>query len=157
MLAAPILVGWTPGNGSADPGSMDVSAMNGYITGDGSVPTHLTANGRPVLNTTFNFVTDGIHSGSLLGLLYLGFGGLNPGVPLDGLGATGCSQYMATPLVNVTFPTPTTAPVSVPLTVPNNPSLTGLQLIAESLTLSPGVNQLGVLFSNGLCVRVGPQ
>jgi hypothetical protein len=152
---APILAGWTPGGGSTRPDPMDITATPAFLTGDGSNRTTLALSARPITGTTVNAVTSNIHSGSALGLLALGFGNLATGVSLTPFGAPGCSQYLGTIGTSLLFFTPTTAPVSVSLTIPNRPSLVGITLGAQSLLLNPGVNALGILTSNGLCIGVG--
>lgn len=152
---APILVGWTPGNGVSIPDNTDLTSVGGFVTGDGSDRTTLALSARPITGTTINAVTSNIHTGSVLGLVMLGFGNLANGASLAPLGAPGCSQYIATVGTSLLFLTPTTAPASVSLPIPNNAALVGMTLGGQSLLLTPGVNGLGVLTSNGLCIGVG--
>jgi hypothetical protein len=81
--------------------------------------------------------------------------GERAGISLAPLGAPGCSQYLASIGTSLLFLTPTTAPASVALAIPNNAGLVGMTLAAQSLLLTPGVNALGALTSNGLCIGVG--
>jgi len=152
---APILVGWTPGNGAANPPITDLSASTGFITGDGSLPTALASSARPVTGTSINLNTSNIPTGSLLGGVVLGFGPIAAGVSLAPFGAPTCSVYMLNQGPTLVFFTPTTAPVSTPLAIPANPTLAGMTIIAQSLLLCPGVNPLGVLTSNGVCLGIG--
>jgi hypothetical protein len=42
-----------------------------------------------------------------------------------------------------------------PLGIPNQPSLMGLNLRAQSAPFQPGENPAGILTTNAVCVRIG--
>ncbi|MEC7725062.1 MAG: VCBS repeat-containing protein, partial [Planctomycetota bacterium] len=76
----------------------------------------------------------------------------DPGVPLDALGAPGCSGYTTGNLgAFVQLATNGTSAMSLP--VPNNPALVGFELIAQSTCASS--NALGFSTSNGLRATAG--
>ncbi|GAB4146680.1 MAG: hypothetical protein Fur0037_14740 [Planctomycetota bacterium] len=152
---APILVGWTPGNGEVQPNPMDISMTPAFLTGDGSPATHVGLDARPKLGTTVNAVTSNINPASVLGLFALGLGNNPNGLPLDLLGAPTCFAYVNIVSTSMLFLTPTTAPVSKPIAIPNSPSLAGLVLASQSVLVTPGVNALGAVTSNGLCISIG--
>ena len=152
------LVGWTPGNGAADPGSTDLSATL-------PTPLHLCAapftgitlasSARPVLNTTINLITANIPVGTPFGALWMSFNQAVPPIDLTSIGMPGCSQHL---IGDVTFlyPSPV-ATAQTAVSVPNSTFFTGVPVIAQSFTVSPGFTPLGVIASNGLVLVIGPQ
>jgi hypothetical protein len=150
--ATGFLVGYSPAGPSADPGGTDISvALPATFTVSGTdvLPLSLVASPTPALGNTVVYTTNNIPSGSLATGLILSFGQISPGISLASIGAPGCFQHVnlngaATILL---FGSPS---VSQNVTIPNNNSLVGLQLFAQSATLKPGVNPLGVLTSNGI-------
>lgn len=153
---APILVGWTPGGGAAQPPQTDLDTVGGFVTGTGTVDLAATMSARPITGTTPNFVTSGLQPGNVLGAVVLGFGPLNPGVDLGFLGAPGCTQNMAVLGASITFLSlGATTPQNIGLPIPNNPLLAGLTVTGQSALLVPGINALGVTTSNGVCIGLG--
>ena len=76
----------------------------------------------------------------------------DPGVPLDALGAPGCSGY-TTGNLGAFFATSINGTSTLPIIVPNNPALVGFELTAQSTCASS--NALGFSTSNGLRGTVG--
>jgi hypothetical protein len=152
----PAVVGFARGNGTADPGSINIAASLPFQSGDGRVPPVLGMDARPVTGTTSNFVCSGIDGAStLFSLLVMSFGS-SPGLPLSLYGMPGCFQYVALPGVSV-FGTVVNNQMSVPLTLPNSPAYNGVNLFAQAAPLTPGLNAANILTSNGLCVHIGIQ
>ena len=150
------LTGWTRGSGASDPGSMNISA--GFGAGlslcNGPTPNvALAASARPVLGTTFTFDTTNIPAGSLLGLQILSQTQYTPGLDLASIGMPGCTLYVGLD-VTTQFATPT-ASASVPYSLPASPSLSGVLLLSQSATLSPGLNAFGFVTSNALQMVLG--
>ena len=147
------LVGFNPGWSTHDPGPRDLSTALPFVTGDGAVPPDLSMDARPVIGTAPNFVIRDTPAGPGFGVLLLG----NAMSPLD-LGIVGmpsCLQQVQ-PFVSLVFltgPGPTTG--TVPLTIPNNPLLAGLQFTGQSLVLSPNSNAAGFTVSNPICIHLG--
>lgn len=76
-----------------------------------------------------------------------------PGVDLTGLGMPGCRLFAG--LDSITqFATPFLS-ASVPLALPNTPSLAGAEVISQSATLTPNLNAFGFAVSNGLLLLLG--
>lgn len=153
ISAAPVLVGWSPGNGAPDPGGRDLSA-GPFTSGDGAAPPVLDLSARPILGTTPQLQVSGLRPGTIGGFMLLGFFPVFPGLDLGGFGMAGCHQYV-TPIAT-TFFLVSGGTASVHFVIPANPGLNGLPVVAQSAVLSGGLNPTGVLTSNGLCVRLGP-
>ena len=151
------LVGYTPGNNAPDPGSMDISAgLAGTLAlcSGVSIPNvALTSSARPVIGTTLNLTTTNIPAGTLLGLQIFSLTQYNPGLDLAFLGMPGCRLYLGLDVMS-TFPTPGTSAI-VPYSVPSDPSLSGILLMSQSATLTPGINAFGFATSNGVSLLLG--
>jgi hypothetical protein len=144
------LTGYSMGNGAADPGNGDLSSVvtTPIVTSFAAAPVLLDASARPVLGTTINLDTSGILGSAPLGIVAFGLVAHNPGIDLTPFGAPGCAQYLD-PLATVVF-VPTGPIISQPFAIPNNPALAGVALVNQSAVVTPGVNALGIGFSNGL-------
>jgi hypothetical protein len=103
-----------------------------------------------VIGGQFRLQVTDITAGSPLGFLVLG---LHPAaIDLTSLGAEGCRAY-----VDFTVPggsvfhafAASGTSANLAFGVPNTVGLVGLQLQAQGAALAPGINQLGVTFSNG--------
>ncbi|MEY4675137.1 MAG: hypothetical protein RL148_2921 [Planctomycetota bacterium] len=153
---APIITGFTPGNGTANPGNRDLAiagAVLGFVSGDGSVPAILTMDARPIIGTTPNLVTSNVKPTTLFTVMVVGFSAITPGADLAGFGMPGCSQYVVPAITNGSFFNNSVA--LTPLAIPNNPSYVGINIRAQSAPFQAGDNPAGILTSNALCVRVG--
>ena len=78
----------------------------------------------------------------------LGFQRFSPGVSLAPFGAPGCFQNAGILSSVVFLPSGTSG--TVPVGIPLNQALAGLHVYGQSLTLTPGLNNLGLITSNGL-------
>lgn len=144
------LVGASPGNGGLDPGNRDLSATLPFVTGpDLVIPDMaLAASARPRLGTTISLDTTDVPAAGLLGIQFLSFTKLLPGLDLTGLGMPGCTLYQAMD-VALTFPL-AGGSGSQPFAIPNNLAFQGLLVAAQSGALAPTANALGLLSSNGV-------
>ncbi len=107
----------------------------------------------PIIGSTLLLTVSNIPAGSRGGVELIGLV-LNPGIDLGSLGMPGCFLLTNQQLASVSFsPTRSTAAVSLPL--PNDPALAGVVLAAQAATITPGINQLGVVTSNGVSLRLG--
>ncbi len=116
-------------------------------------PLELAVAGRPITGRTVDWVTSGIPPYSPLGALVLGLSRTNPAVDLGAIGMPGCLQFVdgdASAAFLITAET-----MLVPLTIPNLPSLAGVTIHAQAVTLSLGFNPLGFLTSNGATLVLG--
>lgn len=153
ITAAGVLTGWSPGNNATDPTGRDLSASLPFVAADGSPPLALNLSARPILGTTVNLVTSDIRTGSVIGFLFLGFGAIPSGIDLTGFGMPDCRQYI-NPAVSNLFVA--TGPIATtPWALPGAANLVGIQITGQSAALASGLNNAGILTSNGLCLRTG--
>ncbi|MCA8941028.1 MAG: hypothetical protein KDB80_00595 [Planctomycetes bacterium] len=150
------LVGWTPGS-AVDPGPSDLSvaAPAGFTLCESDV-THLSLRltDRPVLGTSIQFVTEHIAPGTTHGVVMLSFTRHLPPVDLGFVGMPGCPLYGAGNGVLFPFSNPSSTERTT-FAVPNAAWLTGMTVVSQSFTVSPLLNQLGVLASNGFVLKFG--
>lgn len=148
-----VLVGLSVGEGADDPGEIDLSSGRPFTTGRSGRPTSLAPfpDHQPQIGSTFLLEVGSIPSGSLEGVL--SFGATNPGLDLSSIGAPGCWLYSSSE-ETLCFATPSPS-VRIPLAVPYDQALVGLDLIVQAALLTPGVNDLGVVTTNGGSIRVG--
>jgi hypothetical protein len=148
----PAIVGWSPGYGAADVGSIDLSSQLAFNTG---LPeqTPLTLRGTvPQLGTTLAQTLTGVPPVSPLSLRLLGFVAAAP-LDLGLIGAPGCRQYIgastsATSVMSGAVP-------SIAFFVPPVPAYLGAVLYSQAVTLSPGANAAGILTSNLVTSTIG--
>lgn len=144
------IVGFSEGGASNDPGGIDLTAVlpSSFNINFEINPIAITASARPVLGTTFNLETSLIPAGSPIAGTILGLAEYNPGISLTSVGMPGCEQYCSADAVVLYIAPGTTATLAYPL--PNNPSLAGVEVKAQSAALVSGLNPLGAVSSNGL-------
>jgi len=155
MRDGSVLVGWSRGGGSINPGRLDLSALpaTGYTTGQDGTPLSLDARSRPVVGTNCVLDTSGIPSGALFAGLLIGLPIHDPGIDLSLLGMPGCRQYVAgIQGFGLAVPGPLS---SLSLSIPNDAGLIGLVLGAQSIAHAPFVNPFGLVTSNGLLLSIG--
>jgi hypothetical protein len=160
------LIGFTPGNNAADPGSMDLSAVlsgGGFATSGIDQPAlALAADVNPVLSTTVNLTTSNV-TGNNLGLCFVtlaDLGALSPaGLDLGFLGAPGCvanvdiNAGVGNLISNLGSPLPG---LSVGLPIPAGPlALIGQSFYCQSAWLDATQNALGIITSNALRLKLG--
>lgn len=87
-----------------------------------------------------------------LALLVLGFDRLS--VPLDFLGATGCT-LLTDPAMNWTVTTNTAGQSSLALSIPVDPMMVGFHLYTQFGVLDATANTFGLAASNGIDVTIG--
>jgi hypothetical protein len=153
-LSHDALVGFSQGNGSPDPGSIDLSA-GPFSTGSGGTPLQLSAavGSRPSLGSNFPVNVGNITTGSALGFMVLGLTQLPGGVDLTVLGSPGCTLYVS---LDVVLPVPLLGnPTPFAVLLPSSPALAGVLIEAQAATLTPGATPLGILTSNGLELTLG--
>jgi hypothetical protein len=153
------LVGWSPGGPSPDPGPTNLVTFTSLALSPVEVfPLTLTATAAPVLGTSIDLVTSNEPPASI-GINFLGLTPLPPpGVPLDVLGAPGCSALLdvTTAIGNLISNLGSPFPgLAVTLPVPSSLALLGLPLASQSVVLDPAANAFGGTFSNGIHMTVG--
>jgi hypothetical protein len=144
------LAGVSTGGGALDPGNRDVSATLPFVLAPDLVVPDLAhaASARPVLGTTIQLVTTNAPAAAIVGLTFLSFTKIDPGVDLTALGMPGCSLYQSLD-VALTMPVAGGAG-SVPFAIPGNTVFLGLLVATQSGVLHPPANPLGLLSSNGV-------
>lgn len=153
-----VLVGWSPGGVTVDPGASDFSAQ---LPGGISLcaqPFHglqFNASARPILGTSVNLQTTGIPAGTPFGAVLMSFQQALPPQDLTGFGMPGCHGYVANG-VTLLFLNPSSSHAQV-FHVPSAPAFTGLEVAGQSFTFSPGLTPAGVVASNGVLMILGPQ
>lgn len=158
----PTLVGFTPGNGAANPGSIDITASLPFATSGVDQPAlALTSDVNPVLGSTVNLTVNNV-TGANLGLTFVCLNNLGPlspvGLDLALLGAPGC---VANVDINsgtgfVASNIPGIGSLTTPFPIPSSPlTLIGLQLYCQSVWLDASQNAAGLLTSNALRLGIG--
>jgi len=127
-------------------GAQGYASATPYGLGCGGLG-HL-ASARPVIGTTIALQTTNVPAGSPIGATMLGLTEYTTGIDLTGLGMPGCWQYGSIDATLVFFPSGGTG--SQPFAIPNATGLAGVILVSQGASFATGVNQLGVITSNGL-------
>jgi hypothetical protein len=135
------ITGVSPGFGATDGGGIDFSNLSnlGAVlvnTGVGPFSDNMELSAtRPVLGANWDLTTTGVDPVSPFALTFIGDRG--PVIPLSAIGiaAPGCDALLQTSL-GILAGLNSGAPITVSLTLPNNPSLAGLMLSGQSLCLT---------------------
>ena len=153
------LIGYSPGGGSIDGGSIDLATTLPTLTGVGMFPLQLTASTRPTSGVPITLTTSNVPeflpgSGITIGIQLLStsfLGGLDLGV----LGAPGCLLHVATLDVMLTMIS-TTPTLSTTFAIPPGVPA-GIQFYGQSVGLGAAgsLNAGGLVTSNGLMLRIG--
>ncbi|MEQ1630875.1 MAG: hypothetical protein ABL997_00785 [Planctomycetota bacterium] len=158
--AGTYLAGYSRGGGTPDTGSADLSAVNGR-TISATVRSPLTlaaaAASRPAIGSTFTVEAGGVQPlpNGVFCILLISLE-VPGGIPLDGLGLTGCTAYIALPELlsyfNLTLGAATT---TFPIAIPLDPAFSGVQLMSQAISDDLGANAFGYRVSNGLRWNIG--
>jgi hypothetical protein len=141
------VVGYSPGGGAIDPGSIDLSAALTVplVLPPADLPNvELGASAAPVLGSSTNLVLDNLPATAPLAVYVFGFTAIPGGLPLPI--APGCAQYVV-PLASLFVVTGGAPSFSLPQTYPTDPAYAGLELVAQGVSLT---GSGGILASNGL-------
>lgn len=155
-----MLVGYSPGGSSPDPGQTDFTAASFQTEGPDTFPLQLQAIGRPTQGPTaspFQVLTTNVPTSAGI---HVGIVGLtNPSFPLDILGMSGCGLHASMDVIvgpQVGFGQ---SVIWSPLTLPALPvSFVGFQFYVQSAVLGSSENGafgVGALTSNGLRCTIG--
>ena len=110
---------------------------------------------RPVLATTAQITTSGIPAGTTIGFTVLTLTPALTPIDLTAIGMPTCFAYVVGGINEVWLNPVGTA--QVPLVVPNNLSLVGASVAAQSVSASPPLTPLGFIASNGVTLNIGAQ
>jgi hypothetical protein len=146
------LTGFSPGQGNRDPGSIDLSTSLPFITAPDSNPLAQDAT-RPVLGATVSLTVSSIRAGSLGGVELFG-APLSTPIDLGVIGMPTCQLHVSPIYLTVPF-NASGSSATLPLTIPSSPAVLGAVLSVQAATVTPGINQLGVLSSNMATMFVG--
>jgi hypothetical protein len=142
---ADCLVGFSVGNGAADPGQQDISNPAA------GTPLGLAASAPPRIGTTITMSVDQLPAAAAVAVLNLGLGQL--ALDLTPIGMPGCT--LLTSLDESLGMNLGGAAATQSLTIPNSNALLGAVLYAQGIVIAPGANTLGVLTSNGGTLVIG--
>jgi hypothetical protein len=154
----PLVVGFGRGFNDPNPSSIDIATSMPFQSGDGQRPPVLGLTTRPVIGTTINLTTTNISASTVFGLVALSFLAPPPS-PFNELSAFGmpdCFQNVGLPATTA-FLFASGGAMTLPLSIPNQASFNGVNMLAQSAPLTPGLNPAGIVTSNGLCVHIGIQ
>ena len=151
-----VLVGYSPGGASADPGNTDLTTLTSRtLCPTDSTGITLSASARPLSGTTIQLQTTNVPVAATLSILVMNFAAVIPGLPLAGLGMPGCDQ-------NIALGGAVTLGVNIGngswnqnFGIPGSPSYYGTNVFGQSAALVPGANPFGATSSNGLRLTVG--
>ncbi|MCB9882485.1 MAG: FG-GAP repeat protein, partial [Planctomycetes bacterium] len=87
-----------------------------------------------------------------IGVLQLGFQGLN--LPLDGLGAPGCTARVLS-FISAQTPTDANGTAAFAASIPNDPIFIGGSMLAQWIVLDLAANSLGITTSNASSFVIG--
>ena len=107
----------------------------------------------PQLGTTVLLTTTQFPVGASLGLQILSATIVDPGTDLGALGMPGCLLSVNLDVTNVLVASGGQATSTLP--VPNNPSLIGVQIGAQSAAFYGEANAFGMTTSNGVRLTIG--
>ena len=151
----PKLVGFTPGAGSAEPVSHDISALMPWLTDAIDVPGLGLSATPPRIGALCTITTANVPAPGVT-LNWISSVQVNPGVDLGFLGITGgCNAYMD---ISAQFNEALllgTGSVAFGVPVPLNIALIGVNGYSQSVALNPAFNAFGAQVSNGLTLHVG--
>jgi len=149
--------GFTPGDGHPVGAPIDVSAaiVSGYAAGNNAIPPRLDVDARPVLGASIDVVTTDVTTGTLFSVLAVGSSAYSPALDLGVIGMPDCFLHSNAYLLLLQTPDPVSGDFVLPLPIPPNPALQGVTLVLQAAPLTVGYNALGLLTSNGLCLRIG--
>jgi hypothetical protein len=139
MSIADCLVGYSVGNGAADPGPNDLTNPSG-----GPVIT-LGASAPPRIGTSITMSLGQVPAGATTSVLSFGF--VQTTVDLTSIGMEGCTQL--TPSTIVVPMTVQGSGAQTTVSIPNDTNLLGNVLYTQGTVIAPGANTVGILTSNG--------
>lgn len=155
-----VMIGYSPGGQSSDPGNADLSTIGAIITNSPEIlPLALEANGRPVdgaAPSSFDVTTSNIDPN---GIIHVGIIGLsNPSLPLilAGFGPGDCTSYASLDIVTGVTLFPAGPVTWTALAMPGGGGVNnGFQFYVQAATMDAGILNGNGRASNGLFCTVG--
>lgn len=125
-----------------------------FGTGCGAVGLAHTV-GAPHVGANVDLAVANVENLVPLAILTVGDSAIDPGIPLDSIGAVGCFAFTNANLTSATMPVALPAGTgSLTLPIPANPQLLGLALTSQVVAFSAQTT-LGLTTSNGVTWTVG--
>jgi hypothetical protein len=164
---APLLIGFTPGHGSPDPGSgatprqaPDISSAaggGGYLSGDGAHPAEIKCQLRPRVGNNLILDVTNADVTTAANITVISTASLLPptGFPLAGIGMPGCSAHVVLPEILSLFSFGA-GPFSWNVGL-IQPAFAGVSLYAQAVQLTvaaPPFNSLNWLVSDAVCFHM---
>jgi hypothetical protein len=149
------LVGFAAPAPNADLGARNLSAAAAatFATDAAELAPLALAGSRPELGSTASLTTSSLPPSTAIVVQALGVSRVQPALELTSFGMPGCFLHAD---LTALFVAPVVAGVAVHLlVVPNDASLVGYPVYAQSAALAAGVNDAGIVTSNGVELRVG--
>ncbi len=145
------LAGYSRGNGLGGiPPRTDLTNFTPFALGTGTPDLSLASVARPVIGSTTVTETRDIPASAISGYHMYGTSSIPlPGIDLSIVYMPGCSLYVNSD-VTVPFVAAGTSTAQHSLAIPNNASLAGAHLYAQSIVVAPGTNALGIVTSNAV-------
>ncbi|MGE3172310.1 MAG: hypothetical protein AB7O97_06760 [Planctomycetota bacterium] len=161
---APVLVGFTPGNGAPDPGTgvtprqapdlSVASAGAGFLSGNGDAPAVISVGTRPAVGAPLTLTTTTVEPSVVANITVISAASL-PGIDLSILGMGGCAAWVSLPELASLFqigPPPYVWPAlaSIPA------AFVGTNIYAQSVQFSisvPPFNAANMLVSDAVCMH----
>jgi hypothetical protein len=120
------------------------------------IPTLAIGSGAPKIGTTFTLDATWLHPAPVvtfvIGVSRTRWGPLALPFQLQALGRPDCNLYVSGEVV-VVVPSTIHAGATLPVAVPNDPLLVGLDLFAQAADFNPGP---GLAMTNGYALRIVP-
>jgi hypothetical protein len=167
--SAPLLIGYTPGNGTTDPGAGLASPRatpdlatavlpTGYLSGSGVIAPALACDNRPRVGGPLSMTISNLDTSIVSAITFIS-GGATTGIDLGPAGLPGCALHVQLPellaITGVSAGGVIQSNVVGPGTIPT--AIAGIDFFAQSACLSTRaapVNALNVFVSNGVCLHV---
>ena len=148
-LATNMLLAYTPGTTTRDPGNRDFSALVPFVSPAEAAALALSASPAPSLGATVTYTISNIPAAAVASADILSLYQQLPPFDLGLIGAPGCWQHinLGTSASVLLFGGPT---ASHTFNVPTGPAWLGFTICAQGASLVPGINALGVITSNGI-------
>lgn len=151
----PVVVGFSPGGTSLNPGSTDLSALAGAIVlgAVDQAPLTVAATSRPVTGTNWGLSVNAIPASGTFGVTVIGLS--DPGInDLAFLGMPGCGLRASLDVMSAFIVSGSSHAYAVP--VPSNPALIGFDVYSTAAVFqNPPSNAFGAITANGVKGDVG--
>ncbi|MBM4061349.1 MAG: hypothetical protein FJ265_09695 [Planctomycetes bacterium] len=129
-----------------------VADLGPGCAGSNGVPA-LAGNGDPRIGATFSSSLTNLANGAVLAAVAAGLFANVPPLPLDPYGLPGCLLH--TNVDALVFLPVLGGAMTSQFTIPQDPSLFGVSIHQQGLSLDPGVNAAGLAVSNAITMVIG--